>query len=143
MCDFSLQSVRSRAAKVGDKLVTKDFGTGTHGFADPNDPDCAVCVQPGTEIAFADAIRFVSPAIFGRGAKSKHATAIFRQINKDKAAAHHDALELPDGAQYLLTLLAEGQNATVLQLPAAPKTPEEAKERSGSSTPFDRTGNFF
>ena len=29
MCDFSLQSVRSRPAKVGDKLVTHDFGTGT------------------------------------------------------------------------------------------------------------------
>jgi hypothetical protein len=31
MCDFSLQSVRSRPAKVGDKLVTRDFGTGTRG----------------------------------------------------------------------------------------------------------------
>ena len=34
MCDFSLHSVRSRPAKVGDKLVTRDFGTGTRGFAD-------------------------------------------------------------------------------------------------------------
>ena len=34
MCDFSLQSVQSRPAKVGDKLVTRDFGTGTRGFAD-------------------------------------------------------------------------------------------------------------
>ena len=33
MCDFSLQSVRSRPAKVGDRLVTRDFGTGTRGFA--------------------------------------------------------------------------------------------------------------
>ncbi len=37
MCDFSLQSVRSRPAKVGDKLVTRDFGTGTRGFADADD----------------------------------------------------------------------------------------------------------
>jgi hypothetical protein len=34
MCDFSLQSVRSRPAKVGDRLVTRNFGTGTRGFAD-------------------------------------------------------------------------------------------------------------
>ena len=27
----------------------------------------------------------------------KHQTAIFRQVNKDKLAAHHDALEFPDG----------------------------------------------
>jgi len=39
MCDFSLQSVRSRPAKVGDKLVSRDFGTGTRGFADVGDRD--------------------------------------------------------------------------------------------------------
>lgn len=33
MCDYSLQSVRSRPAKVGEKLTTHDFGTGTRGFA--------------------------------------------------------------------------------------------------------------
>ena len=53
MCDFSLQSVRSRPAKVGDKLVTRDFGTGTRGFAAADDPGLAVCVMPGTELAFA------------------------------------------------------------------------------------------
>ena len=52
MCDFSLQSVRSRPAKVGDKLVTRDFGTGTRGFAAANDPGMAVCLLPGTELAF-------------------------------------------------------------------------------------------
>jgi hypothetical protein len=39
----------------------------------------------------------------------KHKTAIFRQINKDWVAAHHDALEFPDGQIVLLTLLAEGR----------------------------------
>jgi hypothetical protein len=47
MCDFSLQSVRSRPAKVGDKLVTRDFGTGTRGFADIDDLGMAVCLMPG------------------------------------------------------------------------------------------------
>jgi len=51
-----------------------------------------------------------------------HRTAIFRQINKDKMRAHHDALEFPDGRTELLTLLREGQEATVLQLPAQPTT---------------------
>ena len=53
MCDFSLQSVRSRPAKVGDKLVTRDFGTGTRGFAAADDLGLAVRVMPGTELAFA------------------------------------------------------------------------------------------
>ena len=53
MCDFSLQSVRSRPAKVGDKLVTRDFGTGTRGFSASDDPGMAVCVLPGTELALS------------------------------------------------------------------------------------------
>jgi hypothetical protein len=54
-------------------------------------------------------------------------TAIFRQINKDRSAAHHDALEFPDGEVVLLTLLCEGQQATVLQLPAEPKIAIESE----------------
>ena len=53
MCDFSLQSVRSRPAKVSDKLVTRDFGTGTRGFSAAEDLEHAVCVMPGTELALA------------------------------------------------------------------------------------------
>ena len=56
-------------------------------------------------------------------------TAIFRQVNKEKLAAHHDALEFPDGRIVLLTLLCEGQAASVLQLPAQPKTVAEAREQ--------------
>ena len=57
-------------------------------------------------------------------------TAIFRQINKDQPRMHHDALEFPDGTCVLLTDLCEGQEATVLQLPAQPKTPAEAKAQT-------------
>ena len=129
MCDFSLQSVRSRAAKVGDKLVTCDFGTGTRGFAAVDDPELAVCVMPGTELAFAREVACLPAGLLGWKTKTNtidHQTAIFRQVNKDKVAAHHDALEFPDGRTVLLTLLCEGQAATVLQLPAQPATAAEA-----------------
>jgi hypothetical protein len=59
----------------------------------------------------------------------KHKTAIFRQINQDDPRAHHDALEFPNGEVELLTFLAQGQEATVLQLPAAAvdaKAPQRA-----------------
>jgi hypothetical protein len=59
----------------------------------------------------------------------KHTTAIFRQVNKQTVAAHHDALEFPDGQIVLLTLLCEGQQATVLQLPAEPKTADERENQ--------------
>ena len=127
MCDFSLQSVRSRPAKVGDKLVTRDFGTGTRGFAASDDPSLAVCVLPGTELAFAGDVACLPVGFLGWKTKTiNHQMAIFRQVNQDKAAAHHDALEFPDGRTVLLTLLCEGQTATVLQLPARPMTAAEA-----------------
>ena len=126
MCDYSLQHVTSRPAKVGDKLTTRDFGIGTRGFAAAEDAEVAVCVLPGTELAFSSAVavrdfrRFVAGwEILG------HATAIFRQVNKDEPWKHHDALEFPDGRIVLLTRLSEGQQATVLQLPAQPKTAAE------------------
>ena len=127
MCDFSLQSVRSRPAKVGDKLVTRNFGTGTRGFAAADDLGLAVCVMPGTELAFAGEVACLPTGLFWWKPKTiNHQTAIFRQVNKDKVAAHHDALEFPDGRTVLLTRLCEGQAATVLQLPAQPSTTTEA-----------------
>jgi len=129
MCDYSLQSVRSRPARVGDKLTTHHFNTGTIGFAAPEDANTAVCVLPGTELAFATAIRCRRPrGLFGWNANVvNHTTAIFRQVNKDNPRSHHDALEFPDGQIVLLTHMVEGQKATVLQLPAQPATAAEAK----------------
>ena len=129
MCDFSLHSVRSRPAKVGDKLVTRDFGTGTRGFADVDHLGMAVCLMPGTELAFAGEVACLPGGLLGWPKAINHQTAIFRQVNKEKLAAHHDALEFPDGRIVLLTLLREGQTASVLQLPAQPKTEAEAREQ--------------
>jgi hypothetical protein len=125
MCDYSLQSVKSRPAKVGDKLTTRDFGTGTRGFAAAEDANMAVCVMPGTELSFADEIRCVSHLFAWRGKRLKHKTAIFRQVNKGRISTHHDALEFPDGLVVLLTSLCEGQRAVVLQLPVEPRTEAE------------------
>ena len=130
MCDYSLHSVKSRPAKVGDKLTTRDFGTGTRGFAASEDPSVAVCVLPGTELAFAHQVKRLPTRLWPwHDSAIECKMAIFRQINKDKVAAHHDALEFPDGQIVLLTFLCEGQQATVLQLPAEPKTAVEAEAK--------------
>jgi hypothetical protein len=117
MCDYSLHNVKTRPAKVGDKLTTRQFRLGTRGFSASEDAGVAVCVLPGTELSFAEEVRRVrswpwTTIIY-------HKTAIFRQINQDKPATHHDALEFPDGQIVLLTFLVEGQQATILQLPVA------------------------
>ena len=128
MCDYSLHSVKSRPAKVGDKLTTRDFGTGTRGFSASEDKNVAVCVLPGTELAFAHEVQRLSARLWPwHDCAIEQKTAIFRQINKEKVAAHHDALEFPDGQIAFLTSLSEGQQATVLQLPAAPRNAAESE----------------
>ena len=129
MCDYSLHSVRTRPAQVGEKLVTTDFGTGTRGFASPNDLRTAVCLLPGTELAFSRASSgWTMRSLTKRWSKvpreTPHKTAIFRQINLGMLT-HHDALEFPDGEVRLLTTLSVGQEATVLQLPAGKHVPGE------------------
>ena len=131
MCDYSLHNVKTRPAKVGDKLTTRSFGTGTRGFAASEDAIVAVCLTPGTELSFADEVRRQRFWPWS-GSVIKHKTAIFRQINKELPTSHHDALEFPDGTIVLLTFLEKGQQATVLQLPVThegDKAPEleEAK----------------
>jgi hypothetical protein len=122
MCDYSLQHVQSRPAKLAEKLVTRNFGMGTRGFCSPDDPNTAVCVLPGTELAF-------DRPIDANACLDRHQTAIFRQVNLAVPHTHHDALELPNGKIVMLTSLVEGQAATVLQLPAAPKTCTEAEQQ--------------
>jgi hypothetical protein len=122
VCDYSLHSVRTRQAKVGEKLVTHDFGTGTRGFAAPEDYTVAVCLLPGTELAFEQPVTYQSGLIFRTN--SGHTVAIFRQINKGALHVNRDALE------FLLTRLSERQNATVLTLPTQqPQTAAKAKDQ--------------
>ena len=129
MCDYSLHDVKSRPAKVGDKLVSTHFPNSiTRGFCDPSQPRVAVCLLPGTELAFekeveCDAFRFWTTRKF------PHKVARFRQVNLNRPAAHHDALEFPDGKIVLVTDLCEGQHATVLQLPSTGRPATELGEQ--------------
>ena len=134
MCDYSLHHVASRPAKVGDKLITTQFNNSiTRGFAAVGEPNVAVCLLPGTEVAFEREIEFERGfGLFSSWKREKRIgdkLARFRQLNADKPNVHHDALEFPDGAIVLVTRLCEGQHATVLQLPASPHSVKEEAER--------------
>ena len=134
MCDYSLHHVASRPAKVRDKLVTTRFNnTSTRGFAAVGEPDVAVCLLPGTEVAFDKEVEW--DHAFGRilpilhFGKAGQCVARFRQINLDEPNAHHDALEFPNGQIVRVTCLREGQHVTVLQLPAVAGAADAAQER--------------
>ena len=120
MCDYSLDFVASRPAKVGDELVTTRFKNSiTRGFAATGEPNVAVCLLPGTEVAFADEVKYERTLLPNMKLGKK--VARFRRINTGKPGVHHDAVAFPDGETVLLTRLCEGQHATVLQLPASPR----------------------
>ena len=116
MCDYSLHLVASRPARVGDKLISTSFPhTVTRGFASVDDRHLAVCLLPGTELAFEEEIRCETGMLLSW--RMGHRVAKFRQVDKDRSNVHHDALEFPDGKTVLLTHLCKSQFATVLQLP--------------------------
>ena len=125
MCDYSLEHVQSRPAKVGDQLVLTVFGNSiTRGFAEVGNPQVAVCLMPGTELAFDGDVVCEHALGFFPTKKLGERMARFRHLNPERLHEHHDALEFPSGRTVLLTRLRPGQRATVLQLPVAPSAPE-------------------
>jgi hypothetical protein len=136
MCDYSLHVVASRAAEPAETLmVTNFYGTSTRGFASPKDPTVAVCLRPGTEIAFEEeACR--EGALFRR--KVGDRVARFRQVDLGNPTTHHDALEFPDGTIVKVNDLVIGQRARIVQLPAEPKAaPAEAQSASQAEPELD------
>jgi hypothetical protein len=132
MCDYSLDFVASRPAKVGDKLISTRFdNTISRGFAAVGEPHVAVCVLPGTEIAFDQEVEYRNALLPNQ--KVAERLARFRKVNVEQASVHHDALEFPNGKIILLARLCEGQHATVLQLPASPRATNEAEQQKRGS----------
>lgn len=59
MCDYSLHAVALRPASAGDKLVSTTFDNSiTRGFAAVGEPAIAVCLLPGTELAFDADVKY-------------------------------------------------------------------------------------
>lgn len=119
MCDYSLDGLASRPARVGDRIVSTRFAASfLRGFGLAGARDIAVCLSPGTEIVFdrdaevdAALLRLPPRRVGGRLAR-------FRRVNAARPTLPHDALEFANGEIVLVTRLVEGQTATVIQLPA-------------------------
>jgi hypothetical protein len=142
MCDYSLHTVASRPAKAGDLLVTTSFkGTTSRGFCGNDEPDVAVCLMPGTELAFArEPVRdniFASVLLRLGIGRIRSTLARFRKVDPDYERAHHDALEFSNGKLVLVTSLREGQKATVLQLPVTADM-QSTRRASTHATSTDR-----
>jgi hypothetical protein len=123
MCDYSLHAVATRPAQVGETLITTRFrGTTTRGFASASEPEVAVCMLPGTELAFAGDVKYENRWIWTRTIHFR--VGKFGAVDPHNPHRHHDAIEFPDGSSLLVTQLKVGQRVTVLQLPAGSHSSE-------------------
>ena len=140
MCDYSLHALATRPAEVGETLITTTFrGTSTRGFASERDLNVAVCMLPGTELAFAEDVKYDNRWIWTRTVGFR--VGKFNTIDPHVRERHHDAIEFPDGSYVLVTQLCEGQRASVLQLPvtrhpAIERPPAAATEASPAASLF-------
>src|SRR5260370_20719852 len=100
MWGYSLQLVASRAAMVGDKLVSTKFSNAiTGGFAAVGEPNVAACLLPRTEVAFEKEVEYEHALGFFPNLKPRikfgGKEAPFREVKKDQPHVHPDALALP------------------------------------------------
>jgi hypothetical protein len=126
----------TRPAQVGETLVTTTFrGTSTRGFAAEDNNTVAVCMLPGTELAFTEDVKYDNRWIWTRSIDSR--VGKFGKIDPHIPDRHHDAIEFPDGSYVLVTQLCEGQRVTVLQLPvtAQPASQPPHTETETSAPP--------
>jgi hypothetical protein len=132
MCDYSLHAITSRPAEVGENLVSTRFrGAQTLGFASPGELGVAVCLLPGTELAFEENVKYQGG--WFRSKTVGYSVAKFCKINPDIPHKHHDGLEFPDGSTLLVHSLVEGQRLKVLQMPVSPKGYNSVGQQDSSS----------
>jgi len=146
MCDYSQENVKFRTATALDKLMTHNFDTGTFGFRASDDQATgkdatALCILPGTEIAFMNEIKLRPgfalgsaeldgrTVVIGVPPKPEDRTATFVQVDKRCKTSHHDALLFANGNVVLLNSLDVDQEALIVTLPAKPETPAEHEEQ--------------
>ena len=135
MCDYSLHATASRPARVGDKLVATQFRNSiTHGVAAVAEPQVAVSLLPGTEVAFEQEVKYTHSFAWFRNRTTREKVARFRQVNLHDPNTHRDTFEFPSGTIVLVTRLVEDQRLTVLQLPnvAQARDAHETQSRPAS-----------
>jgi hypothetical protein len=128
-----MHAIASRPAEVGETLVSTCFrGTSSRGFAASEEEGVAVCLLPGTELAFERNVKYRWG--WFRSKTVGYSVAKFCKIDPDIPHKHHDGLEFPDGSTLLLHSLVEGQRLKVLQMPVTHNGHKSAGQRDEAST---------
>ena len=134
MCDYSLESIKSRDAVEGEDLVAHRFNTGTVGFISKDDPDCAVCCKSGVEMTCYIEGAFNTGKDWNDIEKvtlTGETPVVFHTLIIE-GLRHKDGLILPDGKFLNLQKLLEGMRVTVTKA-----LPKEIVEAAKGEKAFD------
>jgi hypothetical protein len=139
MCDYSLESYKSRAAENDEDLVVKQFSSGSKGFVSAADPDCAVCCKDSVEMTLHLSGTFQTRSVrrgelddardenlFGEYPVTFHTLVKSPTLPWGGQHSHfyRDGFMLPNGRYLSIQRLTPGTRATVTK--ALPKEITEA-----------------
>jgi hypothetical protein len=113
MCDYSLESYRSRPAQVGEKYETQRFPSFSIGFIAPGDPSTAVCMACDTKLR----LEGIPEKVQRVQGVSANEDVTFTRLD---SGPHHDAVRFANGAEVTLQELGPGVKGYVYDALSSP-----------------------
>jgi hypothetical protein len=101
MCDYSLETYRSRPAQLGERYETHQFQSYSIGFIAPGDPSTAICMACDTKLRLEGIPERVQRA----KAVSANEDVTFIHLEK---GFHHDGVRFANGAEATVQALGCG-----------------------------------
>jgi hypothetical protein len=101
MCDYSLETYRSRPAQLGERYETHQFQSYSIGFIAPGDPSTAICMACDMKLRLEGIPERVQRA----KAVSANEDVTFIHLEK---GFHHDGVRFANGAEATLQALGCG-----------------------------------
>jgi hypothetical protein len=121
MCDYSLETYRSRPAQLGERYETHQFQSRSIGFIAPGDPSTAVCMACDTKLRLEGIPESVQRA---HGVSAEEDVTFIRL----ETGPHHDGVRFANGGEVTLQELGpnvKGYLSNALLSPVwMPKTAE-------------------
>lgn len=116
MCDFSLETYRSRPARVGERYDTQRFPSGSIGLISPGDANTAVCLACDARLRLEN----IPQDLQQRVGVSDTADVTFTRL---ETGPHHDAVRFDNGMEVTLQQLGLGVRVSLTEeaVPVMPK----------------------